>query len=251
MKKRVLSVLAALACILLLAGCGSQPAADPDAVALTETEQQQWLEAAVSFTESVKAAAEDGSYMMSAEDPVYGPVFDSWFAALPDIGTVQEIRGDSVEFTKDGGRIVVHVDGSDHDAEVVLSMGKVDDTYDLTSVAVNVVYSFAELMQQAALNTVLGMGTTFAVLILLALIIMAFGKALNRATEPKKAPARNVEPEAAPAPAVETVAAQPAEEVQADTALIAVIAAAVAAYEGKASAESYVVRSIRKSRRKF
>ena len=46
--------------------------------------------------------------------------------------------------------------------------------YKLSSVATNVRYSMPELMEQAGLNTVLGMGTTFVVLILLAFLISLF-----------------------------------------------------------------------------
>ena len=255
MKKSIVLI---LILAMMLSACGNSTAADPNAVPLTETEEQQWLDAAVAFTESMEAAAQEGGDMLPMDDPVYGPAIDSWITAMEDVGTVQGITGESVEFTDEDGRIVVHVDGTDHDAEVVLTLGKVSGSYDLTNVAVNVIYSFAELMQQAALNTVLGMGTTFAVLILLALIIMLFGKILNRTTERQKAPAApKAAPAAAPDPA-QTAAAQPAAEIPApveenltaDLSLVAVIAAAVAAYEGKSSTDGYVVRSIRKSRRR-
>ena len=39
--------------------------------------------------------------------------------------------------------------------------------YKLSSLSVNVNYTFGELMKNAALNTVLGMGTVFVILILI------------------------------------------------------------------------------------
>ena len=62
----------------------------------------------------------------------------------------------------------------------------------------------------------------------------------------------NPRPPAAPAPA--PVAAAPvveeAVEEADDYALVAVIAAAIAAYEGKTTTDGFVVRSIKKSRRR-
>ena len=63
----------------------------------------------------------------------------------------------------------------------------------------------------------------------------------------KAAPAAAPAPTAAPAPAAAPVmAAAPAEEVSDDTELISVIAAAIAAAEGKETADGLVVRSIKR-----
>lgn len=105
------------------------------------------------------------------------------------------------------------------------------------------VKSFGEKMSNAGLNTLMGMGIVFIVLILISFIISLFAyvnkfeTAMAKKKEAKKAPA-------APAPAPKAAAA-PAPAVQDDTELIAVIAAAIAAYEGT-SPDGIVVRSIRK-----
>ena len=90
------------------------------------------------------------------------------------------------------------------------------------------------------------LGISFIVLILISFVISAFSL-INKAEArrqkkeaPVKAPADN-QPTAAPA-AVEE------EDVTDDTELVAVIAAAIAAYEGT-SVEGLVVRSIRKINR--
>ncbi len=107
----------------------------------------------------------------------------------------------------------------------------------------NVNYSFAELMEQAGLNTVLGMGTTFVILILLALLISLF-KFLPNGQKKKQAVKEDVTPEQAVA---EAAAGEP-EELADDGELVAVIAAAIAASEGKKTTSGFQVRSIRKSR---
>ena len=96
-----------------------------------------------------------------------------------------------------------------------------------------------ELIKEAALNTVLGMGTTFVVLIFLSLVINLMGKiltgAFNKPKEaaPKKAaPAPEPEPERAAQNALAEVETEAAAAASGDDAeLMAVISAAVAAYE--------------------
>ena len=95
-------------------------------------------------------------------------------------------------------------------------------------------------LADAGINTLLGMGTAFAVLILISLIISLFpmiGKIGKK--QPAPAPAKPAAPEV-----VEE------EDLSDDEELVAVIAAAIAAYEGSTSAsgDGFVVRSIRKRR---
>ena len=135
-----------------------------------------------------------------------------------------------------------------------------------------------ELIKEAALNTLLGMGMTFLVLISLSLIITLFGKILNGGfNKPKPEPKKST-PAPAPAPEPEPVeaAVEPAAAVASgdDAELMAVISAAVAAYEssdvspeimaviaaaiaaseqktfsGIPSAKNFAARRIRKSRK--
>ena len=100
--------------------------------------------------------------------------------------------------------------------------------------------SMADALADAGINTLLGMGTAFAVLILISLIISLFpmiGKIGKK--QPAPAPAKLAAPEV-----VEE------EDLSDDEELVAVIAAAIAAYEGSTSAsgDGFVVRSIRKRR---
>ena len=95
-------------------------------------------------------------------------------------------------------------------------------------------------MGTAGLNTLLGMGSVFIVLILICLIISTF-TLLNK--KDKKKPETN-KPVNNPTPApVE-------EELSDDTELVAVITAAICAYEGAGSSDGFVVRSIRKVNRR-
>ena len=109
--------------------------------------------------------------------------------------------------------------------------------------SLNAKSTFAELMEKAGLNTLIGMGTVFAVLILISLIIALFGLIpkiqaafSDKGEEQKK-------PEVVNAPVVTPAVV---EEEDDDTELVAVIAAAIAAYEGSTNTDGFVVRSIRR-----
>ena len=95
--------------------------------------------------------------------------------------------------------------------------------------------SFGEKMLASTITMIMGLGITFTVLILIWVFIAIMGKALGTGKKPEPASAA-----AAPAP-VETKAA-PVEEAS-DDSLVAVIAAAIAAYQG-ANANNLVVKKI-------
>jgi len=147
--------------------------------------------------------------------------------------------------------VTIHVEGEKKDgtAEVIFSTKKF---LSVESAGLNAEMSMGEMMGKAGLNTLLGMGTVFAVLVLIMAIIYAFGiipKMQKKAADKKAAKANKVQAEVsapAAAPVVETVA----ENLTDDLELVAVIAAAIAASEGAASTDGFVVRSIRRANRR-
>ncbi|MBQ8052353.1 MAG: OadG family protein [Lachnospiraceae bacterium] len=251
MKKWLITTLLVIACVFNLVACGSSDnnSTASSEIEVTEEQKQQWYDAASQAVIGLNEAVMAGQAEAYMDDPVYGPAYSSWENALTDIGEIQGIEGNSCSFTKKDGRVTVTVKGSKHDAEVVFTMESSDQGYTVTGITTNVVYSMSEKIQQAALNTLLGMGTTFAVLILLALVIALFGKIVGGASKkPAKSKAPVKSAPAAPVAAAPAAAAE--EELADDMELVAVIAAAVAAFEGKQSTDGFVVRSIRKARRK-
>lgn len=124
--------------------------------------------------------------------------------------------------------------------------------YEAEEMVVSAVYSTGELMEQAGLNTLIGMGTVFVVLIFISFIISLFkflpALLAKKPEVPVEAKKKVSTPVAASAP---VVAEQ--EELINDTELVAVITAAVYAAAGASSAVSkdgLVVRSIKRARRK-
>ena len=100
-------------------------------------------------------------------------------------------------------------------------------------------------MEKAALNTLLGMGTVFVVLILISLLISCFTFIPKIQAAFSKKPKEEAKKE----PAVDKAIAQivEKEELSDDLELVAVISAAIAASEGAASTDGFVVRSIRRA----
>ena len=98
--------------------------------------------------------------------------------------------------------------------------------------------SFGDKMLASTITMIMGLGITFTVLILIWIFIAIMGKVLGATGKKKEAPA------AAAAEPVPTKSA-PVEEAASDDSLVAVIAAAVAAYTG-ANANNLVVKKIQR-----
>ena len=236
MKKWLIAVLLVVACVFGLTACGSSAGSEaPAELELTEDQRQQWYDSASQFVLAMNDAVQNGTAQEQMDDPVYGPALSGWENALRDIGEVQDIVGKSCSFTKKEGTVTVTVKGSRHDADVVFMMESGDQGYSPTSITTNVEYDMNEKIQQAGMNTVLGMGTTFAILILLAFVITAFGAVMSSAARKatKEAPKKEAEKIEAPAPEAVSAEKESAGGQPDDAELIAVIAAAVAAAEGQ------------------
>lgn len=172
----------------------------------------------------------------------------SFNSAGKKIGTIKEYGEPEAE--ADGKTIVVKVPviGSEKNAEAELIFSN-DGFLKLESAALNEEATMGDLMTKAALNTLIGMGTVFIVLILISLIIGAFGfipKIQNWAANRGKKEETKIE-------SIDNTIAQiveKEEDVTDDLELVAVIAAAIAASEGQTSTDGFVVRSIRKVNRR-
>ena len=112
----------------------------------------------------------------------------------------------------------------------------------VTELISNPVYTKMENMERAGLNTLIGMGMAFSVLILIRFVIALLPKFTGLVEGGKKKPAAKSSNEA-----MDNTIAQieKNEEQSNDTEIAAVIAAAVAATEGS-STDAFVVRSIRR-----
>ncbi len=168
----------------------------------------------------------------------------SWKGVKNDAGAYQSMGEQKVDIKDSTVTITSDVQFEKHTVSVVLTADTQQGMY--TDMSFNIDYTMAEKMEQAGLNTLMGLGIVFCMLAFLSFLISQFKRIsgleakMNKQPEAPKAPAAPVVPAAAPEPEEE-------EELAGDEELAAVIAAAVAAYEGSASTDGFVVRSIRKS----
>ncbi len=223
-----------ITCMACLAACGEEEAQSGP------ISQEQAVQIGTTIVDQMNTIVSQGAIEQYVDQPALYNGFLGWESALSDIGTYEGVSGGSVSFAEDEVIIKVNVLGSSHAADVEIILDSALATY--IGITTNVHYSTGEIMAKAGMNTLIGMGTVFVVLILISLIISCFTfiSKFEKRQKKQEAPAP-----AAAAPVVEQIAAK--EELSDDTELVAVIAAAIAAYEGAASTDGFVVRSIRKS----
>ena len=239
-----------------LAACGAEEAQSGP------ISDEQALQIGTTIVDQMNTIVSQGAIEQYVDQPALYNGFLGWKSALDDIGVYEGVSGGSVSFEDEEVTITVEVLGSSHNAAVEIVLDDALATY--IGITTNVHYSTGEIMAKAGMNTVIGMGTVFVVLILISLIISCFTLVSKfEAKQKKEEPAAADEftgklnqvlyVSATPgtlerqngAPVVEQIEAK--EELSDDTELVAVIAAAIAAYEGAASTDGFVVRSIRKS----
>ena len=235
MKKKilVLGLIASIFCMMfgMTVSAGASMADDPNA-AMISAYEDNLAEVIPQIVELVNS----GMAEMYADDPAI-KAFDS---ALKDMG--EFVGAEEIHGTMEGDVVTIKgkLLGSKKNATVTWTIDMANSTSD---VKVDVEKSFGELMTNAGLNTLLGMGTVFAVLILISIVITCFEFI------PKIQAAFTKKEAAAPAAAVEQAVAQieaQEEELADDLELVAVISAAIAAAEGT-STDGFVVRSIRRA----
>ncbi len=244
--KKFLLVLGMITCMLGLSACG-QEAKDYSAdYKVTPEVVASYVEQEVA---GMDAIVKQGRQAYVADDAVMSNAVAGWEAAIADMGDYESI-GDITYIVDEDGIMTINaeIDATKRDADIEFILEySVVDGFAATSVTITPRFTMGELMTKAGLNTLMGMGTVFAVLILIAVLIScfnfipkiqaAFSKKENKATEgADNAVAQIVENEA--------VQVQEADNYE----LIAVIAAAIAASEGASSTDGYVVRSIRRIR---
>ena len=253
--KKIKLVLVLAACLFGLTACSEAKVVDEQTAAYLGQMSVQVIQNAYATVDSNTAAeltAEGPEYLEyvfqnAFQMPVDGngmiSAFDSWAKATDEIGSLVSVDDYSAEFDTSGDSIIVNVGCTFEKKTADVQFIYKTDLYNtLKSSATNIDYTFGEKMAKAGLNTLMGMGTVFAVLILIYGLISLFNfipkieAALSKKNEAEK-----------PSP-VDNAIAQIAEkeELTDDLELVAVITAAIAASEGSTSTDGYVVRSIRR-----
>lgn len=263
--KKFLALVCMITCVFGLTACGSEEV-------LTQHEQekvemakqyatQNVIGALVEFSSDENQAMLDvctveevgtfvNSYVMPIKDGfAFRSAIDSFDSALDEIGAIVSIGEATAKIDNDTIVVNIEVVGAlkDAEAEVILS----NDAFTMTvqSASLNPVATFGDMMVTAALNTLIGMGTVFVVLILISGIIACFAFIPKiQAAFSKKEKKEETKTESIDNAVAQIVTQETVDESD-DLELVAVIAAAIAAYEGATSTDGFVVRSIRKVNR--
>jgi len=243
--KRVLLVLCMITCLFSLAACSKDSEAEEiDAATAAEICQaaEGMLESLTTLPQEEMAAYEK-SWTKSKNSVLLEGLSD-WKNIRKDSGDFVSILSSAAEET-DGGYIgTVQADFTKRRVEYKLYI--TSDLQNITSMSFTPEYTTSEKMAKAAMNTLMGMGTVFGVLIFISFLIGCF-KYIN-VFEQKvkdKGEVQAAAPVPAPAPLPVAVVDQE-EELVDDLELVVVITAAIAAAGGTAT-EGLVVRSIKRA----
>lgn len=246
MKKKLCLIVSLCMLLLGLAACGEDPKridyngkSYDDLKATSEN-------LASGLTEFTDEQIDEGiAYYEQYGDTVIVGLMKQWKEIKSDVGDFVKLGELSVD--KSGKTLTTSqlMDFTGRDLTLTCVYNYLD--MQVTSVTLDENYSLGEKMQKAAMNTLMGLGTVFLILILISLVIYGFKVIpyLEQKAKAKNAPQQEAAPvpETVSAPVVQDV---PAPQQQDDAELIAVIAAAIAAAEGTLAADGFVVRSIRR-----
>lgn len=272
--KKIITLVCTIACIFGLTACGSEPTYTAHEEMKLEEAKSRAEMLALPYLEMYmdddmlndldKYTAEEIAPLVANDTMV--PLMDgsatylnvdgnalksaaiSFNKAKETVGEIKQI--DKVTAEIDGKTIVVtlEVTGSLKEGKAVVIFSN-DLFFVLESAALNEVSTLGDSLVKAGMNTLIGVITVFLVLILISFIISLFG--FIPKIQAKMANRKNKEVKEE---SIDNTIAQIVEkeeiDVTDDLELVAVIAAAIAASEGAASADGFVVRSVRKVNRR-
>lgn len=256
MRKKISLLLCAVAVMLCFTACGS--AQKDDETEYNESAIEQTTEFMIQYcTNADEAMRKEFRNMkelnldfqlMQSGIPITAESFlgalNAWEAAEEECGEYKSHGDFTSEITNEGYKLSANAEFADREATISFIF---DDKSYMESMTVDAKYSMGEILAKAGMNTVLGMGTVFVVLIFISFLISQFKVipalfGTKKKEEPASAPVVS-----GPSSVLETVETQETD----DTELIAVIAAAIAAAREEAGmdeacAGGFFVRSIRR-----
>ena len=232
-----------MVCVLALTLAMSVCAFAADTV--TEDEVANYKSAAETLISQIAGFSDEEIENYLAQDDAFTTAtMESWKSVKDELGAYSSIVSQDVE--KDGDVVTISTVAQFEKAkaDVVLMLDLGQQMY--TSMTYSVQYSLAANMQRAGMNTLMGIGIVFLMLLFLSFVIGLF-KYIEKFHNVGKKKAAEEAPKAEEAPAPAIAQSEAADEDFADDLeLVAVISAAIAAYENT-SGDSFVVRSIKKS----
>ncbi|MCQ2543692.1 MAG: OadG family protein [Lachnospiraceae bacterium] len=269
MKKiKTLSLALGLSMMLMFAGCGKEVASatkdvinnnvgeiigeiviSPDTGYYTADERTAMIEMSEDDYE-IKAELWSEDNLKFADQKTFTAAVNSFVKAEEEAGKASKVSADITVKEKKAGYTATAVMAFEQ-RNVNMNISYDSDMV-ITDITFSPVYSTGEAMTKAALNTLLGMGSVFSVLVLIMIIIYAFGiiPKIQNAVAKKKAMKNSQNTENSVDKTIAQIAEKEENELVDDYELVAVISAAIAAYEGNSGTDGFVVRSIKKSQSK-
>jgi len=241
MKKKLSLILCLCFMVLGLAACGTDPKT-VDYFGITyeqlQTSMEQQVAALVSLTD------DDRAYLEAYGTDTTTKLIETWDEATDGLGAYQGLGDFSITKTSDSMTVEQKVVYPEREVIIsyVYTYNYETEQPELTDASADLVYTLGEQMSKAGLNTLMGMGTVFVVLILISLIIYCF-RFISVIQDKLSGKGKKKEEENGAV--VEQIGQREEQQLTDDLELVAVISAAVAAASG-ASADSFVVRSIRR-----
>lgn len=265
--KRFLLLFGILVCVFSLTACSDTISADKAKETTKEKEVagytdsfKLWAEDMLRFLdtasdEQIKQYAETSETLDEVNGKMYTvnpdgmgvktvEFYNSWVKNRQDLGRLKTVDEIKVTVTDDTDTLcTISVKASYEDRNCTFEL-VLDEDMNLTSGAVNPTYTVGEKMSKAGMNTLIGMGTVFIVLIFISFIISLL-KHVNKIDGAKK---QNESEKRTANQGIDNAIAQivtKEENEMDDLELVAVITAAIAAAKGTSS-DGLIVRSIRR-----
>ncbi|MDE7436407.1 MAG: OadG family protein [Lachnospiraceae bacterium] len=246
MKKKLWMLVCLCLAAMSLLGCGDEdPAAATYGTALEQPMTGQELEEmAHQFLVAVNGMGDEYwtgqlAGMSEQQNPTSYRLISSWLEAKAGEGSFVEF-GD-FDITEANGTLTIEQDMVFENRTLIYTEIRDADTLAITDYSFDKAYTLSEKMSKAGMNTLMGMGTVFIVLILISLIIYCF-RVVPYLQNRKKEQQALVQADNVQLP--ETPVYKE-EALQDDLELVAVISAAIAAATGS-STDDFVVRSIKR-----
>ncbi len=240
-------IVCVLAASLSFAGCSQKTDVEYDEAAaqqVTETLIKSFSQMGTEGFEQFRSLSDyQLDYtMMQSGLPIEGENFlsmlEAWEAGEKECGSYVKHGEYEIEASDKELSVTTLAEYEDRDAVIEF---KFDQDLSLESMDVSAKYTTEEILKKAGLNTLLGMGTVFVVLIFLAFLISLIKYIpvlVEKFTKKKPESVQDVRPVVAESKTEE-------KEYADDLELVAVITAAIAAQTGT-STDGFVVRSIRR-----
>ncbi len=260
--KRMAAAVLLSACLVSLSGCSSNQDTETDStISMDGTPvddamaQSIMLSAAQTLGVPKDQLIVQKTLAEATGDESTASIYEAQLEAREDMGDLKKVNMDegSVVLLADGSyTVVIPVDFTEGTKKYVMNINMATQQIqaEFTDMSAGVVEdtSMGTLLKTATVYTIIGIGTVFLVLIFISLLISCFKYIHAWEEGKKKAAAPASAPKAAPAPAVKPAAAPAVTgpDLSDDAELVAVMTAAIAAYEGSAVSNGLVVRSIRR-----